>query len=1287
MSEASFNHDCSMNPTSYLSIEQLLLPFSAVRNENFLSNHWLEHRLPLEPEWAEYKDEAKAALNKLVELWEKEKDRVDKYGDEAGLEHAFIQPVLQILGWHVKYQTFVQGRKPDYALFQTDSDLEKALNVDRKSSKFWDHATIVADAKAWHVNLDRPVGKGSKREYPPEQIEWYLDRTRLDFGILTNGKLWRLVPRDVGRGNPRFQTFLEVDIDKLLTPLLGRQMSLTGDDLAEFQRFYFFFSPVAFGRVDARDSLINRAIAGSSEYRLGVSEDLKERVFEGLRLCMEGFFSHSPNGLDPGTHIWACRQNSLVLLYRLLFVMFAEDRALLPYRINRTYTKNRSLARFRDSIATQLDQVRSGRSQDFSDVSTAIWDELVDLFDLVNDGKSSYQVTAFNGGLFNPDDHTFLGENAIADWHMSRVIDQLGRAADPDRRELGLFRVDYRDLAIQHLGSVYEGLVELKPKFADEDMIVAQRAVKGKSSQVVVPKSKAMPKGYLATEELYQKGSVFLVTDKGERRSYGSYYTPDHIVDHIVSNVLGDKCAEISTQLKSEVDDLTGQVSLANSVKEKQAFQARLEELKGNFDDRVLRMKVLDPAMGSGHFLIRACQYLAEEVATHPYTRDLEADALGSEENLVTFWKRRIVESCIYGVDINPMAVELAKVALWLDCAESFRPLSFLDHHLRIGNSLVSATVSRIGALPDAPPIFREAFEKQMTKMLPKLLKTLGEIAELPSSSIRKIKQKERLFSKKFEAATRAVKAVADARCLYVFAQDEPPFEPTDYHNAISNIETIESIEDIQGAQEALESVGRHDYPFFHWELEFPEVFFGADGQPKSGGFDCIIGNPPYDVISELEMGRDVSGFKAFLASELVYRPSRRGKNNLYKVFLCKAVDLLGQDGRLGFIVPMPLLGDDQAADLRRFLTTSGSLTSIHAFPQKDDPNKRVFRDAKLSTVVVCFQKTSDEQRKTAPFVSFTHPANTIESESPRIELRTSALALYDPINHVIPSCAQTDWDLAVKIFQSGRVKRLGVVCESFQGEVNETNERKRGAIDAMGETEVLRGASITLYAVREASQGEIKYLNETKFLEGKSESSKAYHSQESRIGFQRSSPQNNFRRLISAPIAAGSFCFDTVSYVPESKCAVPTSFLLALLNSKLLDWYFRLGSTNSKVNEYQFKNLPCPVAHDKNLSSELTSEAKTAISNLDFTSFEKVCEKLSKSFPFDRAVYEIIDDLVNRIVTLEERRGAVSKRDRSALDDSSIPYQAMVDSLLYHLAGLSSDEVSALESRLQDML
>lgn len=1272
--------------------EQLALPLGALRNRALFSGHWLENRLSLEPEWAELRDEAREVLDGLSELWRVQRGRVDHYGDEQGLEQAFIQPVLERLGWKLKYQTFLQGRKPDYALFVSDEALDAALTSGRNSPDFWKYPTLVADAKAWHISLDRPNTVNNKREYPPEQIESYLNLSRLDFGVLTNGKLWRLVPREYNLQQRRFQTYLELDLQQLLeswssSPSLAEQFAL----FDEFFRFYLFFSPAAFREVEGRKTLLQRAVEGSSEYRLGVGEGLKDRAFEALRLCIEGLLARPENDLDPVRDLEVCREQSFILLYRLLFIMYAEDRRLLPYKLNRTYTNNRSLGRRRDEIAGTLDRAFEGRGADYSHDSTGIWSDLLDLFDLVDRGHRTYGVPAYNGGLFDAEEHVFLAEKQITDFHLARIIDQLGRASDPHKPAAGLFRVDYYDLAIQHLGGIYEGLLELHPHYATEQMMVVKKRGQGKMEERVQPASQPVPRGFQATGIVYQPDSVYLLTNKGERRASGSYYTPDHIVEYIVEKTLSPLCTDIASQLQNEIDVVEARVEAA-SGDERAKAEEQIERLRRDFDDRVLNLRVLDPAMGSGHFLIRACQYLAEEIATHPYTGDERLTEAPGDESALGFWKRRVVERCLYGVDMNEMAVELAKLALWLETVAADQPLSFLDHHLRHGNSLVGARLSTLGVLPGEIVLLGNNFASQAEEQLPVMLEPLAAIRQAPSDTAGQVKDKQRLHVK-FERAREPFRQVGDLWSATFTREGHRLVTAEAYQQAIAALtkpREFSRISEEDWFRQAVAIARRGDMECFHWELEFPEAFFKDGGRRVNPGFDAVIGNPPYDVLSEAETGRDLSAFKSFIAHDPVYEPSRRGKNNLYKLFICRSLELLRDGGLMGYITPMAVLGDDQAADIRRRIVEVGAFTGIEAFPQKDNPVRRVFPEAKLSTAVFILQKGSAGDPDGREFIARVHPGRMIESHSASLKLSTASIPLYDPANFTIVSCSQDDWDLATRIMQSGRMTRLKEFTEFFQGEVNETNERAKGNLTLNPDDGklVTRGASVCLYILRDASQGEDLFLRVEKFLDGKGEDTKAFHHRHRRIALQESSPQNNFRRIITAFVPIDEFCNHTINYCPEHKCTTDLRFVLALLNTKLADWYFRLGSTNAHVSHYQIYNLPCPIFSDTLEADEVLQEK--AIDALASGDMERVFDMLQpalKSAPFSPSVYAVIIEAVDRIIAIEERRGEISRAARSTLAPAAKPYQDLIDKIFYAMAGLSETEAASLEERLAQML
>ncbi len=1266
---------------------QLLLPLGPVRNSELFSNHWLSHRLRLEPEWAELRDAAVDALESIRELWGTQESRVELYDSEAALEDEWIKPIFQALGWEYIPQASIDRRTPDYALFVSDSAKEQALHESKGSPQFWRAASVVADAKAWSVSLDRPARVSGSKEYPPEQLEWYLRHTGVGWGILTNGRLWRLIPGERPVGRPRFDTYLEVDLPELLRAALsGDQLEFGREDMAGFMYFFLLFGPAGFrGDHRGRVPLVKRALSGSSEYAVGVSEGLRERVFDALQLGIEGFLHYNDQELDPASDLETCRTQTFVLLYRLLFVMYAEDRGLLPYRRNETYTRNRSLARLRDEVAASI---RRRGVESFSDESNRIWQDLTSLFDLVNSGHATYEVPHYNGGLFSSEEHKFLERHAISDRYMARIIDKLGRAVDESHPDYGLFRVDYRDLAIRQLGTVYEGLLELRPRYASEPMIVVRReSGKKKGTERVVPTAHLPVPQYVATDQVFPPGTVYLETEKGERRATGSYYTPDHVVDRIVEETLGPLCKSITDGIGRELALLDDALGADTSDPANGRLADLYERVGTSFDDRVLELRVLDPAMGSGHFLVRACQYLAEEIATNPYTGDPEVDD-SADESALAHWKRRVVERCLFGVDLNPLAVELAKLGLWLETVSMDRPLTFLDHRLRVGNSLIGASLDRLAEPPGGTPLLDVHLEDQIKKQRKALVLLSEEISNGPSDTPEEVKAKARLM-RRLDSETSGLRALSDIWCgLAMDHEDHRPALVEDYREVAERLGRPRVLADHLSEQPVgdLQATVRKSVQPFHWQLEFPSVMMPADGP---AGFDAVIGNPPYDVIASKELGRDIEPEKRAYHADPSLEASFVGKNNLFKLFICRAVALLQPGGRLGFIVPMALLGDFYSKNVRRLLLESGRLASVDAFPQKDRPAERVFPEAKLSTTVFQFVASEGDVGPEDSLTEIaTHPGRTFEDDSPRLRIKASLVSSFDPSNWAIPACSQDDWDLVEKLMADGRTRRLGELCPSYQGELNEKTDSDRGFISEAPDdgTLVLRGSNVTRYAIRAASQGEELFVRVDKLLSEKTPGSKAFHSNGSRVVFQRSAPQNNYRRLIAARLDPGNFCFDTISYVPDDESELPPTVLTALLNSKLLDWYFRLSSTNSKVNQYQFENLPCPIFGAPEIGLDavafagrvLNDGASGAVSALPVTLFDP-------PLPSDFVV--LIDTLVRRIESAEKKRGEISRRDRADLSPRAEAYQDAIDRLLFRAFGLSDSDLAHVSSRLDEML
>ena len=702
--------------------------------------------------------------------------------------------------------------------------------------------------------------------------------------------------------------------------------------------------------------------------------------------------------------------------------------------------------------------------------------------------------------------------------------------------------------------------------------------------------------------------------------------------------------------------------------------------------------------MGSGHFLIRACQYLAEEIATNPRTNDRVADQLTGDQTVLTYWKRRVAEHCLYGVDLNPMAVELAKLALWLDTAASDMPLTFLDHHLRCGNSIIGARISSLDGLPNDSGLLAGQFSAYLLAALPDLLDPLEQISLLPSDNTDHVKQKEAIFKSKFIPAEARFSHVADIWCALALGFDSKVTTAEAYSDSVRSLSSDTKFSpDLRSkwAQSCVTWLEESQTKCFHWELSFPEVFFRHGRDNYHNGFDVIIGNPPYDVLSSRESGNDVEPLQAFTHTDLHLAPSLEGKNNMYKMFTCRALELLANGGYLGYIVPMTLLGDKQASQVRKKLLNVGDFVEVHAFPQKDDPNRRVFRDAKLSTVLFIYQKSNLGSPSTKRFRSNVHEAQFIENSSPSVLLDGASTTRYDSSNATILSCTQADWDLVTLLLNQLRHSPLGNFVSFHQGEINETNVRRDGFLtDNIGGNIdgqlVRRGASVTRYALRSASQGNDIYLKVDPFLEFKRMDSKAFDHRLERVALQEASPQNNFRRLIACRVPIGEFCNHTINYTTTRGSLLPLEVVLAILNSQFAEWYFRLGSTNAHVSQYQLKNIPCPpikISRSDAFDEAPISQIQGALDRHDFTQVHSVAIDVVTSERGSRTVQEIICSLVRYIERREQDRVITSRGERSRLDEYAEEVQSILDDILFSLIRLSQAQREHIRTRLGEML
>ena len=837
---------------------------NAVKNQSLFSNYYLDSLIVEQPQWTDTPniESDYTAIKGLYDVVAPNAAHLN----EAQTEQQFIRPLLEQLGHVFEVQPTLQTsqgtKRPDYAFFAS-GDAHAAAQSHVNTNQFFKTALAIGDAKAWSRNLDGKAqdrGDPFNNQNPSYQIDFYLRGADKLWGILTNGRQWRLYHRQTSY---RLDRFYEVDLAALLTD---------DRDLENFRYFYCLFHRDAFTPGGDGKSFLDTVLDGSQQHTVGVSDDLKNRVYDALRLLIGGFLDFPRNRFDKtNPPLNEIHTNCLILLYRVLFILYAESRELLPLN-NRDYAIQYSLNHLVADIHEKLD---SGIV--FAQRASRYWAHLRELFILINDGWEDH-IPQYNGGLFNPQHHPFLESYEIGDDALAQVIELLTRTENGER-------IVYRDLDVRHLGNIYEGLLEYQPQIAAQDLVIVSK----KGGDVVAPKSSPNQ------EVAYPEGPVYLLTDKGERKATGSYYTPDGIVRYIVENTLAPLCEDKSV-------------------------------------DEILSLKILDPATGSGHFLVGVVDYLAEKLITHPDAAHTTKTA--SEDTELAYWRRRVVESCVYGVDLNPMAVELAKLSLWLHTVAKGEPLSFLDHHIRCGNSLIGANIENLSHLPELKKSRRKTSEPQtefsMTfPFTDTVAIAIGQyllIEETESRTADQIHAKEHQLDIA-QTMLRFHKGVANLWTSVYFGND---VSRTTYHQALNALrndtDALENLLPYRRAQEIAT-----EKRFFHWEMEFPEVFRDEHGREKDNpGFDAVIGNPPYANAWGMTnvAPQDRSAIEQLChISDLL-----KGHWDLYAAFIVKALELLCERGYHAFIVPNALAREKYADRLREFLLRNTQLLTLLHF-------------------------------------------------------------------------------------------------------------------------------------------------------------------------------------------------------------------------------------------------------------------------------------------------------------------------------------------------------------------
>ena len=628
--------------------------------------------------------------------------------------------------------------------------------------------------------------------------------------------------------------------------------------IGTFARFRLMCRAAAFDRASSPDRMcsLDRLVAKSATFQDRVRTDLQKGVVDALAALATALDRRAGSATAEASF-----DEALTLVYRILFLLFAESRDLAPQgrEFSRAY-----------SIGWLCRGVVAGESP------TGLWDGLAAITRLARAGchTDDLIVRPFNGRLFARAAAPSLEATRVTrlptrastarDAAIGRALLSLGSRSS----SAGRTAIAYADLGVEQLGAVYERVLDLNPE------------VRGVGAVARSPLDAPRGRG----------------RHSARRKETGTFYTPQPLAEFVVRRTLAPLVAAATP-------------------------------------DRILALRVVDPAMGSGAFLVAACRYLAAA-----YERALidegHNESTDFDEDRRAAIRRLIAERCLAGVDVNPLAVQLARLSLWLATLARGKPLGFLDHRLRVGNSLLGASpddlarIATIGRRKFDPNLRLPLFEvDDLEQVMRQVSRPLAELAQRPDATVQDVRAKEAIWGRLCGARSplEPWRVSCSLWCARWFWPDKSPPSPAETRAAIDTLLRKDGSlagPHLAGWIDTTRSIAVSRL-FFHWPLEFADVFYDETGVPKTAaGFDAVIGNPPWEMLRNDggDPRTDSAAVVRFIRESGLYPACGQGHLNLYQPFLERALALAHGTGRVGLILPWGLAADDGAATLRKKL-------------------------------------------------------------------------------------------------------------------------------------------------------------------------------------------------------------------------------------------------------------------------------------------------------------------------------------------------------------------------------
>jgi len=1085
------------------------------------------------------------------------------------------------------------------------------------------------------------IDNTSVGSFYPAKLLAQLKERKLNWGILTDGASWRLYSTKSFRP---YEDYVELPLEQ----------ALEGSDEAEYGLFERFFHKDSFIAEEAEgtESKHHDEAVGVYKCRLDRDREQSEQVLEDnvktpflaqvdevLQYICNGFIFDTQKSGEEYTEEERAEifESAVKLIYRCLFLFYAEARRLLPSDPDKVDLYQRHSIQ---ALCKEARKFRWGERRDTDQYD--LWKHLKGLINAVNDGDPEYGIMGYNGGLFDDEEERFLGRHQLRNDFLCRALYLLAFVEPYDNEPDEEYAIPYEDLEIRHLGELYENILEYTVQLADADRI-RRRTKKGME---ILLASKATKK---AGDTLIKKGDVYFGESALERKQTGSYYTPESLVRFLnEKTTVQPLCSTFEQQYRQRFNELLEQAGNGHDAGTRRGAAQSAAALVERFvEERILNFKVCDPAMGSGHFLVDTANQMAglvvallEEV---PHVEGIMVSITSRPND----WRRRITRHCIYGVDLNPLAVNLAKLSLWLNCFAGEHKLTFLDHHVRCGNSLIG--IRSLDQLASIPERKKESKKKKNQQMLLFDYNDLSSVLAEAAQGIASITQideddtdtQKAVLDEALEA-TSHLRPLADLFIAYLMDPDIPI---GDYKEIFERLAKGISVAGTlnPALPEILESVQayRNWHHFYHWPLEFPDVF----GPDAVGGFSATVGNPPWDIVKpnsqeffsdydpkfrsykkqeanrvskELMVDNPAiskkweeysDGFakqSAYFKEPLSYSALGKGDINTFKLFLEQFLTVLNDGGRMGIVVPSGLYTDQGCQPLRERFFYKSIVDYLYGFENRW-PTVFSAVDGRFKFITFGTQKGGETDRFKCAFMEH-DPERLPGIDANALKMSVKQVKKFSPETlSVMEFKSQRDIDIISKIY-----KDCPLLSEKIE---NTWNIKFNRELDMTNAVHLLQRekTSCPLYEGKMIWQFDSYYekpqywANFESILSHVTVSSPLYP----RLAHRRISASTNERTLVTSLIPGGAVgetnC--TVIWLLNQTYSSVYAYLGGVLNSFVLDFIIRYKITTT-LNMFYMVSLPVPRENLQNTVLECITAKATRLFCC-YKDFARLWEKL----------------------------------------------------------------------------